>query len=251
VDVIIAIDSESEYLDNTESLLSSAKYNFIKATEYKKGMDYAKTATPDLVMIGINRIDKELIDAVQFFKKNVNTKNIPILGIFKEQKRTDIETGFKLGISAYLVQPLDKHRLLDKVKELMEISKENQSDKILSRKSHIIIENPAPNLTKITFKSGIYKYVLPQVKKTFNMEFLRSIETNQCCIDLRDIPDMTSDEVGILEKIVGLFGNKKLSIIAGKHLGKIIAVSELSDKSNLFMSLEDYVVFLRAAKILS
>jgi PleD family two-component response regulator len=126
VDVIIAIDSESEYLDNTESLLSSAKYNFIKATEYKKGMDYAKTATPDLVMIGINRIDKELIDAVQFFKKNVNTKNIPILGIFKEQKRTDIETGFKLGISAYLVQPLDKHRLLDKVKELMEISKENQ-----------------------------------------------------------------------------------------------------------------------------
>jgi hypothetical protein len=83
------------------------------------------------------------------------------------------------------------------------------------------------------------------------MEFLRSIETNQCCIDLRDIPDMTSDEVGILEKIVGLFGNKKLSIIAGKHLGKIIAGSELSDKSNLFMSLEDYVVFLRAAKILS
>ena len=69
MDVIIAIDSESEYLDNTESLLSSAKYNFIKATEYKKGMDYAKTATPDLVMIGINRIDKELIDAVQFFKK--------------------------------------------------------------------------------------------------------------------------------------------------------------------------------------
>ncbi|HRG45536.1 MAG TPA: hypothetical protein PLX69_12790 [Leptospiraceae bacterium] len=249
--MIIAIDSESEYLDNTESLLSSAKYNFIKATEYKKGMDYAKTATPDLVMIGINRIDKELIDAVQFFKKNVNTKNIPILGIFKEQKRTDIETGFKLGISAYLVQPLDKHRLLDKVKELMEISKENQSDKILSRKSHIIIENPAPNLTKITFKSGIYKYVLPQVKKTFNMEFLRSIETNQCCIDLRDIQDMTPEEVIILEKIVGLFGNKKLSIIAGKHLGKIIAGSDLSDKSNLFMSLEDYVVFLRAAKILS
>ncbi|MBK7054339.1 MAG: hypothetical protein IPQ05_01585 [Leptospiraceae bacterium] len=248
--MIIAIDSESEYLDNTESLLSSAKYNFIKATEYKKGMDYAKTATPDLVMIGINRIDKELIDAVQFFKKNVNTKNIPILGIFKEQKRTDIETGFKLGISAYLVQPLDKHRLLDKVKELMEISKENQSDKILSRKSHIIIESPAPNLTKITFKSGIYKYVLPQVKKTFNMEFLRSIETNQCCIDLRDIQDMTPEEVIILEKIVGLFGNKKLSIIAGKHLGKIIAGSELSDKSNLFMSLEDYVVFLRAAKIL-
>ncbi|MBK9499540.1 MAG: hypothetical protein KBF99_09300 [Leptospiraceae bacterium] len=248
--MIIAIDSESEYLDNTESLLSSAKYNFIKATEYKKGMDYAKTATPDLVMIGINRIDKELIDAVQFFKRNVNTKNIPILGIFKEQKRTDIETGFKLGISAYLVQPLDKHRLLDKVKELMEISKENQSDKILSRKSHIIIESPAPNLTKITFKSGIYKYVLPQVKKTFNMEFLRSIETNQCCIDLRDIQDMTPEEVIILEKIVGLFGNKKLSIIAGKHLGKIIAGSELSDKSNLFMSLEDYVVFLRAAKIL-
>ncbi len=251
MDVIIAIDSEEEYLDNTENLLSGAKYNFVKATEYKKGLDYVKTANPDLLMIGINKIDKELIDTVQFLKKNPNTKNIPILGIYKEQKRVDIENGFKLGISAYLVQPLDRHRLLDKVKELMEISKESQSDKILSRRNHIIIDNPAPGLTKITFKSGIYKYVLPQVKKTFNIEFLRTIEMNQCCIDLRDIPEMTTDEAIILEKIVGLFGNKKLSIIAGKHLGKIIAGSELSDKANLFMSLEDYVVFLKAAKLLS
>ncbi|HNC00992.1 MAG TPA: hypothetical protein PLP33_09750 [Leptospiraceae bacterium] len=251
MEVIIAIDPESEYLDNTESLLSGAKYNFVKANEFKKGMDYVKTATPDLLMIGIKKIDKELIDTIQFFKKNSNTKNIPILGIYKEQKRSDIENGFKLGINAYLVQPLDKHRLLDKVKELMEISKENQSDQIMTRKNHILIENPTPGLTKITFKSGIYKYVLPQVKKTFNMEFLRTVELNQCCIDIRDIPEMTMDEVSMFEKIVGLFGSKKISIIAGKHLGKIIAGSELSDKANLFMSLEDYVVFLKAAKILS
>jgi DNA-binding response OmpR family regulator len=74
VDVIIAIDSEEEYLDNTESLLSGAKYNFVKATQYKKGMDYAKTANPDLLMIGINKIDKELIDAVQFLKKKSKHK---------------------------------------------------------------------------------------------------------------------------------------------------------------------------------
>ena len=132
----------------------------------------------------------------------------------------------------------------------MEISKESQSDKILARKNHIIIENPAPNLTKVIFKSGIQKYVLPQVKKTFNMEFLRTVEMGQCCIDIRDIPEMTSDEVRIFEKIVGLFGSKKVSIIAGKHLGKIIAGSDLTDKANLFISLEDYVVFLKAAKLL-
>ncbi|MBP7282957.1 MAG: hypothetical protein KBA66_15345 [Leptospiraceae bacterium] len=250
MEVIIAIDTEPEYLNNTESLLSGAKYNFVKANEFKKGMDYVKTATPDLLMIGINKIDKELIDTIQFFKKNNTTKNIPILGIYKEQKRADIENGFRLGISAYLVQPLDKHRLLDKVKELMEISKESQSDKILSRKSHITIENPAPGLTKVTFKSGIQKYVLPQVKKTFNMEFLRTVEMGQCCIDVRDIPDMTLDEVKVFEKIVALFGTKRVSIIAGKHLGKIIAGSDLSEKANLFMSLEDYVVFLKTAKIL-
>ncbi len=250
MDVIIAIDTESEYLDNTESLLSGAKYNFVKATEYKKGMDYVKTTPPDLLMIGINKIDKELIETVQFLKKHAHTKNVPILGIYKEQKRADIENGFKLGISAYLVQPLEKHRLLDKVKSLMEISKENQSDKILTRKNHIIIENPMPGLTKIIFKSGIQKYVLPQVKKTFNMEFLRTIEMGQCCIDIRDIPEMTLDEAKVFEKIVALFGVKKVSIIAGKHLGKIISGSDLSDKANLFMSMEDYVVFLKAAKIL-
>ena len=200
MEVIIAIDTEPEYLNNTESLLSGAKYNFVKANEFKKGMDYVKTATPDLLMIGINKIDKELIDTIQFFKKNNTTKNIPILGIYKEQKRADIENGFRLGISAYLVQPLDKHRLLDKVKELM--------------------------------------------------EFLRTVEMGQCCIDVRDIPDMTLDEVKVFEKIVALFGTKRVSIIAGKHLGKIIAGSDLSEKANLFMSLEDYVVFLKTAKIL-
>ena len=184
MEVIIAIDTEPEYLNNTESLLSGAKYNFVKANEFKKGMDYVKTATPDLLMIGINKIDKD------------------------------------------------------------------QSDKILSRKSHITIENPAPGLTKVTFKSGIQKYVLPQVKKTFNMEFLRTVEMGQCCIDVRDIPDMTLDEVKVFEKIVALFGTKRVSIIAGKHLGKIIAGSDLSEKANLFMSLEDYVVFLKTAKIL-
>lgn len=82
----------------------------------------------------------------------------------------------------------------------MEISKENKSDKILTRKSHISIEYPAPGLTKVTFKSGIQKYVLPQVKKTFNMEFLRTVELGQCVIDIRDIPEMSQEEVSIFEK---------------------------------------------------
>lgn len=74
MDVIIAIDTESEYLDNTEILLSGAKYNFVKATEYKKGMDYVKATPPDLLLIGINKIDKELINTVQFFKNTTILK---------------------------------------------------------------------------------------------------------------------------------------------------------------------------------
>ena len=98
--------------------------------------------------------------------------------------------------------------------------------------------------TVIVFRSGIKNYVIPALRGTLNLEFIKSIIHKHIAVDIHTIPEVTVEELQILEKIVKLFGNKKLALITGTHLGNIMKNSDLSDYANLFLSMDDYELFL-------
>lgn len=242
---IIIIDHDIESNANLEKILSP-NYRVIEASDSKRGIEFVRSALPDLIIIGLEIDDQTSFDVLKLIQKDPMIKDIPVLGLFRDADRKFIiDSSRKYGIVEHIFKPVNKYELVPKIKELIEVSKLNRSSKLISRKNHIVVEKPLDNLIKISFKSGLKKYVLPEIKTVLNPEFLKALSTKDCCLDIRDLPEMTKEEINILEKIIPIFGNKKISIIAGRHLGTIISTSNLEEKTHIFMSLEDFVVFIK------
>ncbi|MCP5493084.1 MAG: response regulator [Leptospiraceae bacterium] len=242
---IIIIDQDTESNSQLEKILAPS-YRVIEASDNKRGIEFVRSALPDLIIVGLEIEDLESFDALKQIQKDPMIKDTPVLGLFRDADRKFIiDSSRKYGIVEHIFKPVNKYELIPKIKELIEVSKLNQSSKIISRKNHIVVERPLDNLIKISFKSGLKKYVLPEIKTVLNPEFLKALSTKECCLDIRDLPELTKEEMGILDKIIPIFGNKKISIIAGKHLGTIISSSNLEERTHIFMSLEDFVVFIK------
>ena len=240
----LIIERNAEEAKDIVSFLSSYKYKIVTISDLKKGLEMAKSALPDLIIIGVESDDRESIASMQNLRKDSITKEIPIIPTIRSNDRTLLETIRKLGIHDYFVKPVNKTKLIEKIKSSLIQAREQKKDNILFRRKHLIIETPTDSITILAFKSGI-KYVLPEIRDIFNPEFLKSLTNKNVSLDIRDIQEMVLEELKVLERIVSLFGSKKISIIAGKHLGFIIASSDLEETANLFLSLEDYVSFLK------
>jgi response regulator RpfG family c-di-GMP phosphodiesterase len=240
----LIIDKVVQEANEISEFLAGYKYKIVKLHDLKKGLEMAKSALPDLIILGIESDDRESIAAIQNLKRDPITKEIPIIPTIRSNDRTLLEFIRKMGIHDYFVKPVNKVKMIEKIKSSLIQAREQKKDNILFRRNHIVVENPTESITIIAFKSGM-KYVLPEIRNIFNPEFLKSITNKNISLDIRDIQEMVLDELKILEKVVSVFGQKKISIIAGKHLGYIIASSDLEEKTNMFLSLEDYVSFLK------
>ncbi|MCB1158239.1 MAG: hypothetical protein H7A25_01315 [Leptospiraceae bacterium] len=245
METIIIVDRDIDTINRVEFYLSALEYRTISTPDYKKGVEFVRSAAPDLIILGLEKIEPNSVYALDAIKADQVSRQIPLLALYSSIDRNFILSNRKKGIMEHLTKPVDKYKLINLIKELMVISHEQKDYNISSRKSHVIIEKPLENLVKISFKSGLKKYVLPELKNIFSPQFVKAVSNMNCCIDIRDFVELSIEEIEILKKIVNVFGAQKLSIIAGKHIGSILANSDLEDHVHLFISLEDYVVFLK------
>jgi response regulator RpfG family c-di-GMP phosphodiesterase len=245
---IVIIDTNDVEARDIDEFLTSYKYKTVRIHEIKKGVELTKSVIPELIVIAIESNDRETMAALTALRKDPITRDIPIIPTIRSNDRNLLENIRKAGIHDYFVKPVNKVKFIEKIKSLLIVAREQKKDNIIFRKNHIVIENPTDTITLISFKSGM-KYVLPEIRNIFNNDFLKSIVHKSVSLDIRDLPDLIKDELQIIEKIISLFGNKKISIIAGKHMGFIISSSNLVDTTNLFLSLDDYVAFLKKQAI--
>jgi twitching motility two-component system response regulator PilH len=242
--VIMDKDIKSQIL--VENFIT--EFEIIIMSDYVKGVELCKTAAPDLVIIGfLPKHDADGLIAVRTLKKDITTKKVPIIGFYHNLDRIQIEKDHQEGIETYLIKPINQDIMVAKIKECVNNAKvQKQYDSFVS-KNHIRIENTTSTQVKISFQSGL-KYVLPQIKNFFNVELLSSISKKDCCIDIRDFPTVSKDDALVLEKIVSVFGKKRIAVIAGKHMGAIISQSNLENRADLFMNINDYNEFLKKPK---
>lgn len=243
---VVIIDKDVK----TQTLLESylTEYEIISIIDYIKAVDLCKKAAPDLIVIGfLPKNDFEATAAVRTLKKDVSTKNVPIIALYHSIDRIQAEKDRKDGVEAYLVKSAPKDALIAKVKECINNAKAQKQYDSFKSKNHIRIENPTPNLIKISFQSGL-KYVLPEIKNIFNPELLNSVKSKECCLDIRDFTAVSKEDTLVLEKIVTVLGKKRIGLIVGKHMGAIISQSNLENQAELFMNLEDYLDYLKKPK---
>ncbi len=244
--LILIIDNDFNDITTYEYYLSGLRHRVITTTKARKGLEYARSAPPDLLVVGLSISEKESIENLALIKKDDITRNTPVLALYRQDDPIFIEKMKKVGVSDFLFKPVEKKHLINKVSEMLEASREKQKKLLHERQYHIEVDRQVKGRATFHFFSGLKKYVAPEIKGIFKKEFLETIVNEHIAIDIRAIPEMPQDEIEILEKIMMLFGSKKINLIAGKHLGIILATTELEDKCNLFMSFEEYEEFLKS-----
>jgi len=243
--LILILDTDFNDLTTIEYFLSGLRYRVVGTSKAKKALEFARSAPPDLLIIGLSITDKESIENLAFIKKDPITKDSPVLALYKQDDPTLIEKMKKIGVVEHLVKPIIKTQLVDKVHEILEFIDAKKLKDIEERQQHIEVEQKLLGRTTFYFYSGIKKYVAKEIRSVFNKEFLESIINDIISIDLRALPEFTPEDIDILEKIILLFGSKRINLIAGRHIGVILTSSELEEKTNLFMSPEELEEFIK------
>ncbi|MCB1157312.1 MAG: response regulator [Leptospiraceae bacterium] len=246
MELILAIDGEHRSLIELESMLRGLRFRIVATDDYEKGIYYSRSGSPDIILLGLSMERRESIECIVNLKKEAISSDIPILGMFSNKNEMFINKIKRFGLNDFFLKPPEKKTLLKLIAENLKLSKEKEAKSILERRTHILVEQPTNDRTSIAFKSGLLKYVFPEIRTVFNAEFLNSIMQDKICLDLRDIPNLETRELSILELLVSTFGEKKISVVAGKHIGLILTQTNLDERVNLFMTTDEYETFLKS-----
>ena len=242
--LVLLIETDFYTLKELENHLSGNRFRLVTTVNAKKGLEYAKSAPPDLIIISFHPQERETVDTLMYLKKDPITRQIPILALIGDFSQPFLDYLKKIGIADNLAKPIKKDIPIPKVNDLIKVSEKIRDTIVKETVHHISIPLNNEERTVIVFRSGIKNYVIPALRGTLNLEFIKSIIHKHIAVDIHTIPEVTVEELQILEKIVKLFGNKKLALITGTHLGNIMKNSDLSDYANLFLSMDDYELFL-------
>ena len=121
---------QAKYTRERTSLLNDANLNLIKqivkmkknihllsATRAKEGIELARTAKPDLILMDINMPEMNGIQAFKELQNWQETKDIPVIAISANAMESDIDQALETGFTAYLTKPLNISNFLEVIEK--------------------------------------------------------------------------------------------------------------------------------------
>ena len=120
-DDMITLEIHRKYLENFHEV-----YTFDSGTE---ALERLADIRPDVILLDI---EMPSIDGFEFLKKMHVMKDcaeIPVIGVTGQGDKVTVLRFVGEGATAYLVKPVERQLLIDKVNEVMEKSKEQQAKK--------------------------------------------------------------------------------------------------------------------------
>ncbi|MDX1959349.1 MAG: hypothetical protein SFU98_12290 [Leptospiraceae bacterium] len=235
MEIVLGIEIDKQDEEGLRDILSGIKQKVIVVNFFDKVDEYVRSSRPDLIFLAIDPTSKPFLDYIRKLKQEPNTKDIPVIALLSKRDNNFQIIYKRLGFADYMLKPLSKDAVHLKIHEHLAHAKLNKP-----KMNHIEIER-TPARSAVIFNAGLAKFVLPEIKNVLTPPVLKAIINTNLCIDIRNVPSIAPEEIIILERLLGIFGtNKKIGIIAGKHMGILYSASNLEDKANLFMSMEEF-----------
>jgi len=137
--VILVVDDDANIRELLRQSLEEESYEVIEAENGFEAINFAKSLTPDLIILDVKMPQINGFDVAAILKNNPETMSIPIiiLSILQDEER-----GYKIGIDRFLPKPLNKDGLLREVNSLL-----TQGE---SRKKVLIVDENASTLKNLS-----------------------------------------------------------------------------------------------------
>ena len=137
--LVLVIDDDVKILNLIEKILKGTEFDVLKAYDGYDGIQIAKKHKPSIILLDIimPKLDGFMICGA--LKRNVNTKNIPVIFMTGIKSKEHIQKAIKVGASDYIAKPFVPSDLLTKLRKIME-SKEPLRFKNSKEKKEIKVE---------------------------------------------------------------------------------------------------------------
>ena len=117
---ILIIDDEADLLETMRYRLESAGFDVITAQDGSSGIDKAKEAKPDLIILDIMMPGIDGFETLKKLKEASSTKKIPtVISSCGKEEESWAKKSLGLGASGYIVKPFEAESLLFTVKKLI------------------------------------------------------------------------------------------------------------------------------------
>jgi CheY-like chemotaxis protein len=117
---ILIIDDEPELVKAVEVRLKTSGYDIVTACEGSSGIQKAKEAKPDLILLDIIMPKMNGYQVAKKLMADPETQGIHII-VFSASQERDLENKCKeLGITNFIMKPFETIDLLNMVKEVLE-----------------------------------------------------------------------------------------------------------------------------------
>ena len=89
--LVLLIETDIRASKEFERYLAGNRFRFVNTTSSKKGLEYAKSAPPDLLVIGFHPEERDAVDTLIYLKRDPITKYIPVLALIRESNQPFID----------------------------------------------------------------------------------------------------------------------------------------------------------------
>jgi two-component system, OmpR family, phosphate regulon response regulator PhoB len=125
---ILIVEDEPAIRDMVAFALRTQAYQPICAADAKEAFESIADKIPDLILLDWMLPGISGIELVKRFRKDTNTKDIPIIMLTAKGDEADRIAGFEHGADDYVVKPFSARELLARIKAVLRRSRETEDD---------------------------------------------------------------------------------------------------------------------------
>ena len=116
---ILIVDDEDDLRNMLKFRLEATGYEVDEAADGQEGLDKARTAWPDLVILDLMLPKIDGFKVCRMLKFDDKHKHKPIIMFTARAQEKDKMIGKEMGADAYITKPFEPDVLLAKIKELL------------------------------------------------------------------------------------------------------------------------------------
>ncbi len=117
---IVLVEDDSFLANMYETKLTLEGFSVVKAADGEEGISLVKKVKPDIVLLDILLPKKDGWQVLEELKKDLRTKEIPVLLLTNLGQEEDVKKGLQLGAVDYLIKAhFVPQEVINKVRDIL------------------------------------------------------------------------------------------------------------------------------------
>ena len=116
---VLVVDDDPYILMSLEFLMKKSGYDVMVARNGTEALELVDKQLPNIVLLDIMMPDVDGYEICSYIKNSDKLTHTKVVFMSAKTKETDIQKGYDLGASLYIIKPFSTRELVKQIKELM------------------------------------------------------------------------------------------------------------------------------------